>query len=184
MMLTQSGTGFGSRALPGISNILRVLLFEDAAATRMDDRIGIVRFEIDDQSPEELALGLDSIRAQEGVLDVLQMPAFGKKGRMALQIQVLCNLAALDDVIESCFRQTSTIGLRWNTVARAKLTRQMAVVDTDDSQAVVKLVKRPDNRVSAKVEAEDLRSLGSHEERREARLSAEQQAIQKRSPDK
>ena len=84
----------------------------------------MIAFEVDDQSAEELAVGLDALRAAEGVLDVVQLPAFGKKGRLATQIQVLARPETLDAVIERCFAETTTIGLRWRIEARAVLARE------------------------------------------------------------
>ena len=39
----------------------------------------MLAFEVDDQSAEALAVGLEALRATDGVLDVVQLPAFGKK---------------------------------------------------------------------------------------------------------
>ena len=95
--VARSGIGFGTRRLPGLSNVLRVLAYEPAAAGgRADDRVAVLAFEVDDQSPEELALGLDALRAADGVLDVIQLAAFGKKGRLATQVQVLARPERLD----------------------------------------------------------------------------------------
>ena len=48
---------------------------------------------------------LDRIRAFPGVLDVLQTPAFGKKGRLTAHIQVLAEPGATEGVIDACFRK-------------------------------------------------------------------------------
>lgn len=37
-------------------------------------------FEIDDQTPEDLSIGLDRLRAIPAVFDVLQIPARARKG--------------------------------------------------------------------------------------------------------
>ena len=126
-----TGIGFGTRRLPGLSNILRILAWAPAAAGgRVDDRVAVLAFEVDDQSPEELALGLDALRASAGVLDVIQLAAFGKKGRLATQVQVLARPERLDAVIERCFAETTTIGLRWRLEARAVLARATVSVTT------------------------------------------------------
>src|SRR5581483_4647977 len=46
------------------------------------DVVTSLSFEIDDQPLEDLAIGLDKLRERDGVIDVIQIPAFGKKGRM------------------------------------------------------------------------------------------------------
>ena len=121
--LCGTGIGFGTRRLPGLSNALRALAYEPAASGRADDRVAVIAFEVDDQSAEELALGLDALRALDGVLDVVQLPAFGKKGRLASQVQVLARPERLDDTIARCFVETTTIGLRWRIEARAARAR-------------------------------------------------------------
>lgn len=175
--LSRIGTGFGTKVFPGLSNVLRVLLFDEVAAGRRDDRVGVICFEIDDQTAEDLAVGIDSLRAHNGVLDVLQIPAFGKKGRMVFQVQVLCREDALHDVADACFTQTTTIGLRWSVTARSKLVREMASVETGGETISVKLARRPGGNVSAKPDVDSLRGPGGHRERQQKRQLAEQQAL-------
>jgi hypothetical protein len=181
MELNRIGTGFGTRIFPGISNVLRVLLFDEAAADTQQDRIGVICFEIDDQTAEDLAVGIDSLRMLDGVLDVLQVSAVGKKGRMIFQVQVLCLLEMLDDVIDACFAETTTIGLRWSITARTKLRREMAAIDTADQSTAVKMVRRPNDRPSAKADVESLRTCNGHRERQQRRRTAEQQALNGRA---
>ncbi|MBV9750292.1 MAG: LarC family nickel insertion protein, partial [Acetobacteraceae bacterium] len=67
--LARTGLGFGTRTLPGLSNCLRALVFEaqpaDTAAGHRE--LAVIQFEVDDQSAEDLATGLDRLRATEGV---------------------------------------------------------------------------------------------------------------------
>ncbi len=150
--MTATGIGFGTKRLPGISNALRVLAYEQAAGPRIDDRIAVISFEIDDQNPEELALGLDALRAFEGVTDVIQVPAFGKKGRLASQLQLLARPERLDAVIDACFAETTTLGLRWRIEPRAVLRRASHTV----GEVAVKVATRPDGTQSAKAEADHI----------------------------
>ena len=141
-----------------------MLAWEPAAVGgRADDRVAVLAFEVDDQSPEELALGLDALRATEGVLDVLQLPALGKKNRLAAQVQVLARPERLEAVIERCFAETTTIGLRWRLEARAVLARETVSVTTSEGAIGVKLVTRPGGERTAKAEIEALRGgAGGH----------------------
>jgi uncharacterized protein (TIGR00299 family) protein len=106
--LLSTGHGFGTRVLSGISNVLRIVTYERVESGRSDERVAVIAFEIDDQSAEELAVGLEALRAAPGVLDVVQLPAFGKKGRLATQIQLLARPERLDAVIDRCFAETTT----------------------------------------------------------------------------
>ena len=116
--LLRSGCGFGTRRLAGVSNCLRVLVFEPApgqpetaaAASAGHRQLAVVEFEVDDQSAEDLAMGLDHLRAHASIFDVVQQPAFGKKGRMMTAVRLLAAPAAIEQVIDACFRETTTIG--------------------------------------------------------------------------
>src|SRR2546423_656398 len=74
----------------------------------------VIEFGVDDQTAEDLAIGLDHIRLLEGVLDVGQSAVLGKKGRMAVHVQVLATPAGLDAAVQACFEETTTIGLRYH----------------------------------------------------------------------
>lgn len=181
--LRRSGYGFGTRRLPGLSNCLRALVFEaegaDAAPGHRE--LAVISFEVDDQSGEDLATGLDRLRALPGVHDVLQMAAFGKKSRLAVHVQVLAAPDALDAAIEACFRETTTIGLRTHLVEGRALARRFAAVEVDGQETTVKLVERPDEDgatvVTGKAEADHLRPVPSHAARTRLRQEAERLAL-------
>ncbi len=171
--LLRSGHGFGTRTFPGLSNVLRLLAFDQVASSgESRDQVVQIAFEVDDQSPEDLAIGLDRLRANPGVLDVLQVPAFGKKGRMTAHIQILSKQEHLTSVFEACFSETSTIGLRWQRVERRILERSQATVEVGGRSVSVKLAKRPDV-ATAKAESDDLLSAAGRNERENLRRQAE-----------
>jgi uncharacterized protein (TIGR00299 family) protein len=174
--LMGTGHGFGTRRLSGISNVLRVMTYQPAAAGRGDQRVAVIAFEVDDQSPEELAVGLDALRTSAGVLDVVQLPAFGKKGRLATQIQVLARSETLDATIDRCFAETTTIGLRWRIEARAVLAREAVTVATPDGEVAVKVVGRPGGVRTAKAEIDQVAGDG-HASRAGRRRAAEARAL-------
>jgi len=181
--LRRSGYGFGTRRLPGVSNCLRALVFEDGAAASAPGHreLAVISFEVDDQSGEDLATGLERLRALPGVHDVLQMAAFGKKSRLAVHVQVLAAPDALDAAVEACFRETTTIGLRTHMAEGRALARRFAAVEVDGQEATVKLVERPGEDggtvVTGKAEADHLRPVASHAARMRLRQQAEQLAV-------
>jgi uncharacterized protein (TIGR00299 family) protein len=166
------GYGFGTKRFPGISNVLRVCAFEEAAPAPnpgQDEEIGTIRFEVDDQTPEDLAIGLDRVRAIPGVLDVLQSPVFGKKGRMLAQIQVLARLDALDDAAAACLAETSTLGVRIERVTRRVLRRSLATrTDAGGAPVRVKTAIRPDGTTTAKADIDDIAAAAGDRATREA----------------
>jgi pyridinium-3,5-bisthiocarboxylic acid mononucleotide nickel chelatase len=157
--LARSGTGFGTKVFPGLSNVLRLLAFEDVRQRTETDRVAQLEFEIDDQTPEDLSIGLDRLRAHPSVLDAVQMPAFGKKGRITAHIRILADPADLEKVIEACFAETSTLGVRYQLLDRRKLPRKQRTVETEGRAVRVKVAERPASR-TAKAEADDLLSIG------------------------
>lgn len=182
--LLRSGTGFGTKTFPGISNVVRLLAFEaaQAAAQPQGDEVVQVLFEVDDQSPEDLSIALDKLRAHPAVLDVLQSPAFGKKGRITMRIQVLAEVDGIEGVFDACFRETTTIGLRYQRMQRRKLARTGATVEAGGRQVRVKVSQRP-GRATAKVEADDLLNvMGGRAEREALRAEAEGVVLRKDRP--
>jgi pyridinium-3,5-bisthiocarboxylic acid mononucleotide nickel chelatase len=180
--LVTTGSGFGTRRLSGISNVLRLIAYQQDGGWRQDEQVAVIAFEVDDQSPEELALGLEALRAAEGVLDVVQMPAFGKKGRLAAQVQVLARPERLDAVIERCFVETTTIGLRWRIEARAVLAREAVMVTAPDSEVAVKVVTRPGGLRTAKAELDQVTGE-EHAARSRRRRAAEARALEREEDD-
>jgi len=176
------GTGFGSRTLPGLSNVLRVLEFVPVAPAVQQQQVAVLRCEIDDQTPEDLALGLDRLRAHPGILDVLQWPAYGKKGRMVAAVQVLAEADALDEALDAVYDETTTLGVRWSTVARRVLARDTASHSDALGTVRVKRARRPAGTVTAKAELDDLAGSAGHAAREERRRGAEA-AVRGRSGD-
>ena len=175
--LTGSGFGFGSRRLEGVSNCVRILRFEPAAGIQpRTDEVAIIEFEVDDQSAEDLALALDRLRAAKGVYDVLQTPAFGKKGRLLASIRVLTDPAVIDEAATLCFEETTTIGLRHRLERRKVLSRESTVVNIGERAVRVKIARRPTGP-SAKAEADDLAGAPGRLAREALRRSAEMQSV-------
>lgn len=171
-----TGHGFGTRRLPGMSNVLRALVVEPVHEPRAwrDETIGVCSFEVDDQTAEDLAVGLDRLRAADGVLDVVQTPVFGKKGRMAASVRVLARPAVREPLIERCFAETTTLGVRWQTVRRAALEREEAVADVAGEPVRIKRAHRAGGEVTVKAEMDDVaRADGGRAGREERRRRAE-----------
>lgn len=172
--LLRSGSGFGTRTLPGMSNVLRLLAFERTEATTETDRIAELAFEVDDQTPEDLSIGLDKLRAHPSVVDVLQAPVYGKKGRLAMHVQILADPDDLENVLNACFAETTTLGVRYQIQERRRLRRRQTAVEANGRTVRVKLAERPGG-LTVKAEADDLsKVIGDRGERERVRRLAEQ----------
>ncbi|MEO8037483.1 MAG: LarC family nickel insertion protein [Betaproteobacteria bacterium] len=176
--LLHNGYGFGTRSFTGLSNVLRVMAFAPltAEAPAAASEVAVIQFEVDDQTPEDLAIALDRLRSHPAVLDVLQSPVFGKKGRIAAHVQVLADPQGLDAVNRLCFLETTTLGLRHQLVARETLRRDMKVVRVGDQAVRVKLAQRSQS-TTAKVESDDTAQLSGFDTRSALRRSAEAESL-------
>jgi uncharacterized protein (TIGR00299 family) protein len=166
--LLKTGYGFGLRRLEGMSNVLRAVAFEGERAPL--EEVAVLSFEIDDQTPEDLAIGLDRLRTMEAVFDIVQMPVFGKKGRLATGVRFLVRPEAIESVIDQCFTETTTLGLRWHIEHRAVLARRAL---TSEDGIRLKRAERPGGAVTIKAESDDLSGIAGHAERQRVRKTAE-----------
>jgi pyridinium-3,5-bisthiocarboxylic acid mononucleotide nickel chelatase len=157
---------------------VRALVFDALKAAPPSDRreIAVIEFEIDDQSAEDLATGLERLREHDGIVDVVQMPVFGKKGRVTTSVRALARTEALDEAVAACFRETTTIGLRHRIVSRAELPRRVTTVEVQGRPVRVKTVERPGG-ATAKAEADDATALDGHAARAGLRREAERLAL-------
>lgn len=179
LKINNIGYGLGSNVLEGIPNILRFIQYDSHANSAKIDKVIYYIFNIDDQTPEELAVSLDVIRAVEGVLDVIQSIAYGKKGRVLFIIEVMASSNSRDKVLESIFSQTSTIGVREEIIDRKILPRKYHEIEMQGKKVLAKTVNRPKGQLSTKVESDHL-VADSLLERRKTQYLA-QEIISKRS---
>lgn len=170
--LIASGHGFGTRKLSGISNCLRILCFETREAAVATEAIAVIEFETDDQTGEDLAHAIDHLRTHEGVLDVVQTPVFGKKGRMMAHVRILARPDALQAVTRCVFEETSTIGIRHSLVQRLTLPREAGEIQRDGRLLRTKTAIRPGGP-TIKIEADDLSGVAGKSARDTIRRAVE-----------
>lgn len=178
--LITTGTGFGTKRLKQRSNILRATLYGAAEprAVIEEDTVEILRCEIDDQTAEDLAIALDKIRQDDGVLDVCQWPVYAKKGRIATAVQVLVHEDAGARIGRLMLDETTTLGVRRSTAARDVVERTIATADG----VRVKIAARPSSR-TAKAEMSDLAGLTTYADRQRARGRAERSVLDDKDDD-
>ena len=174
--LLAQGFGAGTRTLPGVPNVLRVLVFEQREAIA-DERVALVEFDVDDMTGEELALAADRLRAVAGAIDVSVGTRAGKKGRIVADFRVLARSAATDAVAKACFAETSTLGLRIREERRRVLPRRETGVDTEGMHLRVKVAHRPDGTTTAKTAHDDVAAKPGLAVRRRLRVAGEAQAL-------
>ena len=171
-VLLANGYGFGTKKFSEFSNVLRVSTFA-ASESPTHETLAVCQFEVDDQTAEDLAVAIEHLREADGVFDVIQSPMYGKKGRLCIHLQVLADLSCVDAVINRCLTETTTLGVRWHTVNRATLRREVQTYQVGQSTVGVKRATRPDGTLSRKAEMADLADApGGHRAREQRRREA------------
>ena len=114
------GVGFGTKTFPDRPNCLRAFLGEAAETGEVVQ----LSCNLDDMTGEALAFAMEQL-LEAGALDVLLLPATGKKGRPAQQLQCLCAPQDEQALAALIFRHTTTLGLRRQRLARYTLSRHI-----------------------------------------------------------
>ena len=138
---TKVGYGFGKRDT-GKFNALRGTLLERTTyshqvVTSNNDEIIQIDTTIDDQSGEELGY-IMNLLLEEGALDVHYTPVYTKKNRPATHLTLLIQEGDLERFTAILFKQTSTIGFRYQNVQRKVMTRTFETRQTSLGAVKVK----------------------------------------------
>ena len=128
MTLERVGYGAGTRDLPGTPNVLRCLVGEAADAGSIET---IVQIEttIDDMSPQLYEPLMDRL-FEAGALDVFLTPVVMKRSRPGTVLSTLCPPDRVGGLCRVLFEESSTIGVRWTEMSRARLEREMVTIAT------------------------------------------------------
>jgi uncharacterized protein (DUF111 family) len=94
-----------------------------------------------------------------------------------LHVRVLARHDHAQTVIDACFRETTTIGLRHHIVRGIGLPRRTENVEVEGHRLRVKVVDRPGG-ATAKTESDDVLALADHACRADLRLKAARRALQ------
>jgi uncharacterized protein (TIGR00299 family) protein len=176
--LLNVGSGAGTRALPGLPNILRALVLERAAASDADaDVVIVLEFDVDDMTGEEIAVAADRLRAEPGAIDVSVGTRHGKKGRPLADFRLLVQPHAADAIARACFTETSTLGLRRRDERRRVLHRTEVTATIDGAMVSAKVAVRPGGERTAKAAQDDVGVTPGLGERRRVGATAERNAL-------
>lgn len=148
------GVGVGTRHFEDRPNVLRATLGQ-----RLSTGEGVVEVEVnlDDLSPQLLA-GLVEQLFEQGALDATVAPVTMKKGRSGHLLGLLVPEGMRESVVETLFRETTTLGVRWHRVERAVLERRHEEVSTRFGKIRIKVGHRGGVVLNALPEYEDCRA--------------------------
>ena len=131
------GYGAGSRTLEDRPNVLRVMLGHQQVAFDADEMIEILA-NIDDLNPQVYDHVVKRLFAA-AARDVTLTPTMMKKGRPGVVLAVLAEAQHRDLLARIIFAETSTIGLRFHSVSRLKLSREIHEIETSFGKIRVKV---------------------------------------------
>jgi len=121
-------------------------------------QLKVLETNIDDLNPETYDHVMDALFAV-GALDVYFAPIQMKKNRPATLVRVLCKPGDVTAMTTILFRETSTLGIREQTVERHALPRTIEHVDTAYGTVHVKVAQLSHNEVKSTPEHDDCRKL-------------------------
>ncbi len=153
------GIGAGTRDLP-IPNVLRLVIGQEVDHTiNLDtglnrDQIIELEADIDDMNPEWYGHLSDKL-LQAGVLDVVMAPIYMKKGRPATHLRVLIKKEELPTISRLILRETTTLGVRYRTVRRLMVKREIITKQTLYGPINFKCAYMRDEQLSCKPEYDD-----------------------------
>jgi pyridinium-3,5-bisthiocarboxylic acid mononucleotide nickel chelatase len=157
MKVDRIAYGAGDKDFPGRPNVLRLMIGELAASYEEDTSV-IIETNIDDMNPQIYDHLIEKLMRQ-GAQDVYLTPIIMKKGRPAILVSVLSDKAKSTALIDSLFRETTSIGVRIQEVGRNKLVREIQEIETVYGKIRIKISKRGNDILTATPEYEDCRSI-------------------------
>ncbi len=161
MTVHRIGYGAGTRDRDGVPNVLRVVIGERAESTRQAPVDGagretVIRIEceVDDMNPQ-LFTPLGDRLAATGALDAYLTPVVMKKGRPGTLITVLAPPDRRAAICDLLFRETTTIGVRFDAVERDTLDRRWVEVPVSGGLVRIKVAGRGVEVLNAAPEFDD-----------------------------
>lgn len=156
MRVKSIGYGAGSRKLSELPNILRVF----HGSSEKSDAEVILKMEctIDDMDPENYSYTMEQL-FENGALDVTMMPVIMKKNRPGIILSVLLSPEGRENIESIMFRETTTAGIRWSSLNRRTLKRDIRTVTVRDAKIRVKILYLDDKVHRLHPEFEDCREI-------------------------
>jgi hypothetical protein len=150
------GYGAGTLEVPGIPNLLRVIIGDLPQPTETEE-LHLVETNIDDMNPQVYPYLLEKLLAS-GANDAYLTPVIMKKGRPGILLSVMTSGEKIGAVIDLLYANTSTIGLRIQKVRREKLHRREILVTTSLGTVRAKAVVR-NGKESVSAEFEECKRI-------------------------
>ena len=155
LSLQRIGYGVGAREFATIPNVLPLWLGQMAEEERP---LLLLETNIDDMNPELYSYVLERL-FEQGALDIWFTPIQMKKNRPAVMLSVLASPEVEGQIVETILRETSTLGVRVQRMARHESAREIVQFDSSLGQVMVKVKLIHGVRIALSPEFEDCRRL-------------------------
>lgn len=159
MTIERIGYGAGQKDFAERPNLFRLTVGE-ARRDRAAEEMLLVETNIDDMSPQLYDHVMEQL-FRAGARDVFLTPIQMKKNRPATLLSVICAPQQRDTIAQILFRETTTIGLRYQGIRRLVLARDVKTVKTRFGEVKVKVVVQPDGSRRAMPEYDDLKRIAT-----------------------
>jgi uncharacterized protein (TIGR00299 family) protein len=131
------GWGAGSRDPIEVANVVRTLVLDPGDGPEHDQVIEL-EANIDDMSPQIYEHVIDRL-LEAGALDVTLTPLVMKKSRPAVRLGVICRPGDEESLAALVLAETTTLGVRMQTLRRRLLPRETREVETSLGRIRVKI---------------------------------------------
>jgi pyridinium-3,5-bisthiocarboxylic acid mononucleotide nickel chelatase len=155
MTISGDGNGAGSRVIPSIPNLLRVMVGE--MPVRESENLFMIETNIDDMNPEIFDAVMESL-FNAGALDVYFSSVIMKKNRPATKVSVLAEKQEREILSKILLRETTSFGVRFYEVGRFTLEREIQKLKTSYGVIKIKIGTLDGETVQAAPEFEDCRN--------------------------
>ncbi len=162
MKVDRIAYGAGDKDFPGQPNVLRLMIGE-AVTGHDEDTSFVIETNIDDMNPQVYDYLIEKLM-QQGAQDAYLTPIIMKKGRPAVLLSVLMDKSKIDPLVDTIFRETTSIGVRIQEVDRKKLTREIREVTTLYGTIRVKISRQGDHISTVTPEYEDCRRIAEEKQ--------------------
>ena len=125
-----------------------------------DERIVKLESEIDDMNPQLFGPLMDALHTA-GALDVFYTPVQMKKGRPGTLVTIIAFPERRQALTEILFRESTTIGVRYEEMSRTRLDRSIESVDTPYGPVRFKIARRGGEELNAAPEFDDCARLAA-----------------------
>jgi uncharacterized protein (TIGR00299 family) protein len=164
MRVQKVGYGAGDRELQETPNVVRVLVGESSEvvpqAHGSAHRVVVLECEIDDMNPQIFGHLMDALYAA-GALEVFYAAVQMKKNRPGTLMTVVGRPDQREQLTDIVFRESTTIGVRYQEMSRDCLDREMVTVVTTKGPVRFKVARRNGQVVNAQPEFDDLAKLAA-----------------------